>query len=70
VFSVQTCQDPQRYDALDASQWEFYVVPAQRVRECGYKSVSIAWVRKHADPVPYSELATTIERAGRGTAES
>jgi hypothetical protein len=34
VFSVQTCKDPQRYDALDLSQWEFYVVAAERVREC------------------------------------
>jgi hypothetical protein len=32
VFSVQTCKDPQRYDALDLSQWEFYVVAADRVR--------------------------------------
>lgn len=46
VFSVQTCKDPQRYDALDLSQWEFYVVAADRVRECRYKSVSIAWVRR------------------------
>lgn len=66
VFSVQTCTDPQRYDALDLSQWEFYVVAAERVRECAYKSVSIAWVRKHADPVPFSELAATIKRVGHG----
>ncbi|HST56236.1 MAG TPA: hypothetical protein VLJ42_10155 [Solirubrobacteraceae bacterium] len=67
VFSVHTCKDPQRYDALDVSQWEFYVVPAQPVSECGYKSVSIAWVRGHAEPVPFSELATTIERVGGGS---
>jgi hypothetical protein len=65
VFSVQTCKDPQRYDALDISQWEFYVVTAERVRGCPYKSVSIAWVRRHADPVPFSKLAATIERVGR-----
>lgn len=66
VFSVQTCEDPQRYDALDISQWEFYVVAAERVRECAHKSVSIAWVRRHADPVPFSNLAATVERVGRG----
>lgn len=66
MFSVQICKDPQRYDALDVSQWEFYVVAADQVRECGYKSVSIAWVRKHADPVPFGDLAATIERVGRG----
>jgi hypothetical protein len=66
VFSVQTCTDPQRYDGLDLSQWEFYVVAAERVRECAYKSVSIAWVRRHAEPVSFSELAATIERVGQG----
>ncbi len=67
VFSVQTCKDPRGYDVLDISQWEFYVVAAERVRECAYKRVSIAWVRKHAEPVPFSDLAATIERVGRGT---
>lgn len=38
------------------------VVAAERVRECAYKSVSIARVRRHAEPVPFSELAATIER--------
>lgn len=70
VFSVQTCKDPQRYDALDLSQWEFYVVAADRVRECRYKSVSIAWVRKHADSVSFSDLAATIERVGLPLANS
>ncbi len=66
VFSVQTCKDPQRYDVLDLSQSEFYVVAADRVRECAYKSVSVAWVRRHADPVPFSELAITVECVGHG----
>ena len=43
------------------------VLAAERVRECAFKSVSIAWVRKHAEPVPFSYLAATIERVGRGT---
>jgi hypothetical protein len=68
VFAVQICREPGAYDALDLAQWEFYVVPAQRVRECGYKSVSIVWVRKHAEPVTFGELATTIESVGRGAA--
>lgn len=68
VSSVQTCKEPRRYDALDISQWEFYVVSAERVRECAYKSVSIAWVREHAAPVPFSDPAASIERVRRGTA--
>jgi hypothetical protein len=61
VFAVQTCMDPNAYDALDIAQWEFYVVPSDRVRECGYRSVSIAWVRRYADAVTFGELATSIE---------
>jgi hypothetical protein len=63
VFAVQTCEDPSTYDALDISQWEFYVVAAGPVRECGYKSVGISWVRRHAEPVRFAELATAIEHA-------
>jgi hypothetical protein len=64
VFAVQTCQDPAAYDVLDLSQWEFYVVPAEHVRACGYKTVSIAWVRRYAQPVSFAQLAATIEAAG------
>jgi hypothetical protein len=42
VFGVQTCKDPAAYDALDIAQWEFYVVPAGPVRQCGYRTVSIS----------------------------
>ncbi len=66
VFAVQSCKDPHGHDALDISQWELYVVAAERVWECAYRSVNIAWVRKHADPVPFSDLAATIERVGHG----
>jgi hypothetical protein len=65
VFAVQTCIDPSAYDALDVAQWEFYVVPAHLVRECGYRSVSIGWVRQHADSVPFGELASSIETAAQ-----
>jgi hypothetical protein len=61
VFCVQTCKDPAAYDVLDVAQWDFYVVPARAVRLSGYKTVSISWVRQHADPVGYDELAAAIE---------
>jgi hypothetical protein len=63
VFAVQTCKDPAAYDALAVDQWEFFVVAAGRVRESGFKSVSIAWVRRQAEPVPFARLATAIEAA-------
>jgi hypothetical protein len=66
VFAVQTCKDPESYDALDIGQWEFYVVPAERVRACGYKTVSIAWVRQNTEPVALADLAQQIEAAAAG----
>lgn len=64
VFAVHTCRDHATYDALDTSQWEFYVVPADEVRSCGYKSVTIGWVSQRARPVPLDDLAATIAAAG------
>ena len=70
VFAVHTCKDPAAYDALDVGQWEFFVVPAGPVRDCGYRSVSISWVRGHAEPVSVGELAATIESVRAGDERS
>ena len=67
VFAVQTCKDPDAYDALDISQWEFYVVHAKHVRECGTKSVSIAWVMRYAQPVPFAQLPDVVESVAAST---
>lgn len=64
VFAVQTSEDHALYDALDVGQWEFYVVSAGPVRDCGSKSVTIGWVRRHAEPVSLGALAEAIEAAG------
>jgi hypothetical protein len=61
---VHTCKDPAAYDALDIAQWEFYVMPAHHVRDCGYKSVTISWVRRYPEAVPFDQLAAAIEAAG------
>lgn len=68
VFAVHTCKDPTAYDALDLAQWEFYVVPAGPVRDCGYKSLSISWVRRQTEPVSFESLSAAIEAAGGGNA--
>lgn len=64
VFAVHTCKEHANYDALDVGQWEFYVVDAEQIRACGFKSVSIAWVRRFAEPVTFEGLASAIEAAG------
>lgn len=62
VFAVHTCRDPDAYDMLDVSQWEFWTVPADRVRAAGFKTVGIAWVRDQASagPVNFSSVAAAI----------
>lgn len=41
VFALQTCRDPDQYDALDLSQWEFRVLPGPVVQGWGQKSVGL-----------------------------
>jgi hypothetical protein len=61
VFAVQTCLDPDLYDALEVSQWEFYVVPGAEVERYGYRSVGLPWVRKRAEAVAFDGLGAAIE---------
>jgi hypothetical protein len=63
VFAVQTCKDHAGYDALDVSQWEFYVVAAEAVRDSGYKTLGISWVRKQARAVRFGGLTAAAEQA-------
>lgn len=64
VFCAQTCMSHEDYNTLDIGQWEFYVVDAAHIRREAKKTVSIAWVRRHAQPIPYARLADEIERVG------
>jgi hypothetical protein len=41
VFCMQTNPDPQTWDALDLSQWEFYLVPKATLEAHGCKSMSL-----------------------------
>jgi len=38
VFAVQACADPTKYDPLDVSQWEFYLLPSAAVAAAGTRS--------------------------------
>ncbi len=70
VFAVQSCMDPAAYDPLSLDQWQFFVVRAERVRECGHRSVSIRWVRQHAEPVTFAGLAEAVENASDDSREA
>ena len=61
VFAVQTQREPDQYDMLDLSHWQFWVVSGVIVRQQRVKSVGIGWVQRFATgPVTYPELAATI----------
>jgi hypothetical protein len=47
VFALQTSWEADDYNVLDVDQWEFYIVPANIIRDCNRKSVGMALVRQH-----------------------
>ena len=61
VFAVQACADPAKYDPLDVSQWEFYVLSASTVADAGTRSMSLASLAGlRAGPVAWPDLAEAI----------
>lgn len=42
IFCFQNEKNYERWNAMDISQWEFYLVPAKRIKT---KSVSIQWLK-------------------------
>ncbi len=71
VFCMQTNPDPKTWDALDLSQWEYFLLPKAALVTHGYKSMSLNTVRQlsggsltptdfqDAAETTISELATT-----------
>ena len=69
VFAVRTERDPDAYDALDLSRWEFYVVGSDAVRAAQTRTVGIAWVRSQAsEPVGFEGLGRAIEQVASALA--
>jgi len=65
VFALQSVQVQEDLDMLDASQWEFYVVPTWWLDAAGAtrKSISLVTLRASTDfgkPVSYRALAARI----------
>ncbi len=66
VFALQTCRDAEVYDPLDASQWDFRVVPHRRLLRSGQTSASLGFFdRIGADPVGFGDLAEAVGGACR-----
>ena len=64
VFAIQTCTDPQAWDALDVGQWEFYAASAEAIRKHGWRSIGLPTLRRSAKgPFGYSGLPQAVEAA-------
>lgn len=71
VFALQTCQDPEKYNALDIGQWEFYVDSGEAVCKRGSRSVGLPTLDRFAEgPFTYSELEREVEAAARRSRRS
>lgn len=57
VFAFQGHRDPATWNALDLRQWEFYLVPASRLAELGWESISLATLRKQFTRLDSDTLA-------------
>ncbi|WP_163541988.1 hypothetical protein [Occultella kanbiaonis] len=63
VFAHQTATETAAYDALDVSQWDFYVLPRPVVEGFAGSRVGLARVRLVARPVGFAKLGEAIEEA-------
>ncbi len=70
VFAVHTEREPDAYNALDLSKWEFYVVGSDAVN-AQTRTVGIAWVRTQAPyPVPFEGPAQAIPHVASASADA
>ena len=64
VFCAHTITEHDKYDQLDLSQWEFYVLPRDIIAATGSNSLTIGRVRELTHgPTAWSQLRTAIETA-------
>lgn len=64
VFAQQTCRDPETYDALDLTQWEFRVVPGVTVRSWNQMSIGLTQLGARGfAAVPFHSLRAAVDEA-------
>lgn len=64
VFAVHTCREPDQYDPLRIEDWQFRVMSAAQLAQHSYRSVTLAFLDRHA-PTVYrlDELRQAIQDA-------
>lgn len=62
VFAFQHETDIERWNAMDLSQWEFYVLPSKRLHEFGWKSISLNMLRSQQAPLSATAFANAARK--------
>jgi hypothetical protein len=64
VFALNICREPDQYDPLKLDQWQFRVMSVTELAEHGVRSVSLAFLDRHA-PAVYClrDLAQAVQAA-------
>lgn len=66
VFCLHTAVTHEDYDALDISQWEFYVAEREAIEAQGGASMGLTTLARVAGPpLPFSGLGDAIASAGK-----
>ncbi len=60
VFCVQTEKDRAKWDALDLSQWSFYVVPRAKLEAYGSSSLRLSTVQTFSERFSADDLAGAL----------
>lgn len=63
VFALQTAIEHENYDALDTSQWVFWVLSAAALEDIGRSSISMSTLDGITDRVTFEDLHIAIHAA-------
>lgn len=68
VFALHTCGEPEEYDPLRIDQWQFRVMGAAQLAEHGRRSVTLAFLDRHAPRVfRLGDLRQAVQEAHERT---
>ena len=61
IFAVQNALTHDEYNAMDLTQWEFYILSKKQLEEKNTKSISLNVVKRMVNSVLFTELADSIK---------
>ena len=56
IFCLHTCTDGERWDILDLQQWEFYLVPREKLAALGLRTIALGTLKRLAEPMTARRL--------------